>query len=45
MQETINNTVSSNVLNLFKSNDKQVGALKEKILSESMAKFETIART
>ena len=43
VQETINNTVSSNVLNLFKSNTKEVGALKEKILSESMSKFEAIA--
>jgi hypothetical protein len=43
VQDTINTTVSTNVLNLFKSNDKQVGALKEKILAESMAKFETIA--
>ena len=44
VQETINNTVSSNVLNLFKSNDKEVGTLKEKILSESMAQFESIAK-
>lgn len=43
VQDTINATVSNNVLNLFKSNDKQVDALKEKILGESMAKFETIA--
>jgi len=44
VQETINSTVSLNVLNLFKTNNKQVGALKEKILSESMSKFETIAK-
>jgi hypothetical protein len=43
VQDNINATVSANVLNLFKSNDKKVGALKEKILSESMTKFETIA--
>jgi hypothetical protein len=43
VQETINATVSANVLNLFKSNDKQVGALKEKILTESMSQFENIA--
>jgi len=45
VQETINSTVSSTVLNLFKTNDKKVGALKEKILSESMAQFETIAKS
>lgn len=43
VQDNINSVVSTNVLNLFKSNDKKVGALKEKILSESMAKFESIA--
>ena len=42
VQDNINLIVSINVLHLFKSNDKQVGALKEKVLSESMAKFETI---
>jgi len=44
VQETINSTVSSNVLGLFKTQDKQVGALKEKILAESMKQFETIAK-
>jgi hypothetical protein len=43
-QETINSTVSSTVLTLFKSNDKEVGTLKEKILTESMAQFENISR-
>jgi len=43
VQDNINLTVSNNVLHLFKSNDKQIGALKEKILSESMTKFENIA--
>jgi len=43
VQDNINLTVSTNVLNLFKSKDKDVTDLKEKILSESMTKFETIA--
>lgn len=43
VQENINSTVSTNVLNLFKSNDKKVVSLKEKILAESMTKFENIA--
>ncbi len=43
VQDNINLTVSTNVLNLFKSKDKEVSLLKEKILSESMTKFETIA--
>jgi len=43
VQDNINLTVSTNVLNLFKSNDKQVDILKEKILLESMTKFENIA--
>ena len=43
VQDNINLTVSNNVLNSFKSNNKQISALKEKILSESMIKFKTIA--
>jgi len=43
VQENINLTVSTTVLNLFKSNNEKVGPLKEKILSESMTKFESIA--
>jgi hypothetical protein len=43
VQETINAKVTANVLELFKSNDKTVSSLKEKILSESMTKFESIA--
>lgn len=45
VQDTINNTVSNNVLDLFKSNDKKVKPLKEKILAESMIKFEAIAKS
>jgi F0F1-type ATP synthase membrane subunit b/b' len=44
VQDTINLTVSQNVLTLFSSDTKDVKKLKEKILSESMAKFETIAK-
>jgi hypothetical protein len=44
VQENINTTVSQNVLALFTSNKKEVKKLKETILSESMAKFETIAK-
>jgi len=43
VQDNINLTVSTNVLNLFNSKDKEVVILKEKILSESMTKFESIA--
>lgn len=44
VQDTINTTVSQNVLTLFTSNTKEVKELKETILSESMSKFETIAK-
>tara|TARA_R110001592_G_scaffold150202_5_gene376023 strand:- start:8103 stop:8657 length:555 start_codon:yes stop_codon:yes gene_type:complete len=43
VQDTINLTISTNILKLFKSDDKQVGILKERILLESMDKFENIA--
>jgi hypothetical protein len=42
VQENINLTVSTNILNLFKLKDKQVAAFKANILSESMTKFKTI---
>lgn len=44
VQESITQTVSSKVLELFKSKDKSVTSLKEKILSESMTKFENITK-
>ena len=44
VQENINTTVSQNVLALFMSDKKDVKKLKETILSESMTKFETIAK-
>ena len=44
VQETINTTVSQNVFTLFSSDKKEVKKLKEKILAESMTKFETISK-
>lgn len=44
VQETIHSTVSQNVFSLFASKEKKVKALKEKILTESMSKFESISK-
>lgn len=44
VQETIHSTVSENVLSLFESKEKDVKTLKEKILVESMTKFESISK-
>jgi hypothetical protein len=44
VQETIHSTVSENVLSLFESKEKDVKTLKEKILAESMTKFESISK-
>jgi hypothetical protein len=44
VQESIHSTVSQNVFTLFKSKEKNVKVLKEKILNESMSKFESISK-
>ena len=44
VQVSIEKTVSENVLSLFKSKEKNVNTLKEKILKESMSKFENISK-